>query len=430
MRISHLAISAALFLAGCGGGGGGSAGLISEWLGTDPNAVVTTSSGATFDLRHGTADPNGMDYANHVANGRNYIAASQTFGGITLCGSSCILGPTMYAPHNDVVAAWRQGWTGASRNILLGDYYSASTGNPPNLSHDNHGVITATLASTIAPGAEIYGIDQEISLPQVPTRVINRDGSFMSLTSSNLSQNLNVKRTQAGYYFDVVNLSLGHNYWADDITNPTQQQVADAFNAEAQWTSQWAGFLNGSVDIKSNYSPLSTISIYATDAVVTKAAGNDGIATDLEPLSYRLAHDSVINPNLLIVGGLQKDGSVSDRAGLYADTNIAGTDPAIQSRFLLANAYVYFEGNSIFVNGVPLNEGFTSGTSFAAPRVAGYAAILRQKFPNLTAANTADILLQTARYDTLACYPNCDKAIYGQGEASLSHALSPVGALR
>jgi hypothetical protein len=62
--------------------------------------------------------------------------------------------------------------------------------------------------------------------------------------------------------------------------------------------------------------------------------------------------------------------------------------------------------------------------------VAGYAAIVRQKFPNLTGANTANVLLATARYDTLSCYPNCDKAVYGQGEASLSRALAPVGYLK
>ena len=69
-------------------------------------------------------------------------------------------------------------------------------------------------------------------------------------------------------------------------------------------------------------------------------------------------------------------------------------------------------------------------SSYAAPRVAGYVAIIEQKFPNLTPVSTASILLQTARYDTLTCYPNCDPAIYGAGEASLSRALAPVGRLR
>lgn len=76
------------------------------------------------------------------------------------------------------------------------------------------------------------------------------------------------------------------------------------------------------------------------------------------------------------------------------------------------------------------------GTSYAARRVAGYAAIVRQKFSNLAAANTAEIILMTARYDTLSCYGTgsgatggYDKAIHGQGEASHSLALAPVGYL-
>jgi subtilisin family serine protease len=72
----------------------------------------------------------------------------------------------------------------------------------------------------------------------------------------------------------------------------------------------------------------------------------------------------------------------------------------------------------------------SQGTSFAAPRVAGYAAILRQKFPNLDAINVSSIMLDTARYDTLNCNPNCDQNIYGAGAASLSRALAPVGSLR
>jgi hypothetical protein len=62
-----------------------------------------------------------------------------------------------------------------------------------------------------------------------------------------------------------------------------------------------------------------------------------------------------------------------------------------------------------------------------------YVAIVRSKFPNLNATNTASILLDTARYDTLTCYNSangCDPAIYGKGEASLSRALAPVGKLR
>ena len=73
------------------------------------------------------------------------------------------------------------------------------------------------------------------------------------------------------------------------------------------------------------------------------------------------------------------------------------------------------------------------GTSYAAPRVAGMVAIVRSKFPNLNASQTASIMLDTARYDTLTCFKTplgCDPNIYGKGEASLSRALAPVGKLR
>jgi hypothetical protein len=62
--------------------------------------------------------------------------------------------------------------------------------------------------------------------------------------------------------------------------------------------------------------------------------------------------------------------------------------------------------------------------------VAGYAAVIMSKFPNLNAEKTSAIILDTARYDTLSCYPSCNPQIYGRGEASLSRALAPVGRLR
>jgi subtilisin family serine protease len=95
---------------------------------------------------------------------------------------------------------------------------------------------------------------------------------------------------------------------------------------------------------------------------------------------------------------------------------------------LLASGTIPFSGNDVSINGTPLRSGY--GTSYAAPRVAGMVAIVRSKFPNLSANQTASIMLDTARYDTLTCYPACNPAIYGKGEASLSRALSPVGKLR
>jgi subtilisin family serine protease len=64
-----------------------------------------------------------------------------------------------------------------------------------------------------------------------------------------------------------------------------------------------------------------------------------------------------------------------------------------------------------------------AGTSFAAPIVSGYAAIIGSKFRTATPTQITNQLLTTARQDTIANY---NAAMHGRGEASLARALSPV----
>jgi subtilisin family serine protease len=91
----------------------------------------------------------------------------------------------------------------------------------------------------------------------------------------------------------------------------------------------------------------------------------------------------------------------------------------------MANGTMPWASGSVKINGSDFPV--TSGTSFAAPLVAGYTSIIMQKFPNLSAANTSNIILDTARTDTITGY---SATIHGKGEASLSRALAPVGSLR
>jgi subtilisin family serine protease len=168
------------------------------------------------------------------------------------------------------------------------------------------------------------------------------------------------------------------------------------------------------------------------DAVIVQAAGNDKIKADQDPSSWYLSRrDSGIQPRLLIVGSVSSNGSTSKPTSISNYSNTAGNDSDVQERFLVAYDSTPFSSGNVAFNGTTLNSGV--GTSYAAPRVAGYVAIVRSKFPNLSAKNTASILLDTARYDTLTCYKSaagCDPAIYGKGEASLSRALAPVGKLK
>ena len=146
-------------------------------------------------------------------------------------------------------------------------------------------------------------------------------------------------------------------------------------------------------------------------AVVSKAAGNDAVAmgqsaggkTDYLNAALRGA------PSVIFVGALDRNGSVSNKANLASYSNRAGTDLGYQSRFLTV--------------GVAGSQTGLYGTSFAAPEISAYSAILGSKFPKATASQVSNQLLNTARTDTINNY---NPAVHGRGEASLTRALAPV----
>jgi subtilisin family serine protease len=148
-------------------------------------------------------------------------------------------------------------------------------------------------------------------------------------------------------------------------------------------------------------------------AVVAKAAGNDfGTAigeanqngqVDYLNLALRGASSAIY------VGALNTNGTTLSPASIANYSNIAGTDQVVQSQFLVVGVEGYKTG--------------LYGTSFAAPIVSGYAAIIGSKFTKATPAEISNQLLNTARTDTISNY---DSQIHGRGEASLSRALAPV----
>jgi len=72
-----------------------------------------------------------------------------------------------------------------------------------------------------------------------------------------------------------------------------------------------------------------------------------------------------------------------------------------------------------------LSDGNPDGNSFAAPRVAGTAALVRQKFPKLNANETAVVILNTADDLGIKGVDN----VYGHGKLNVGKALSPIGNL-
>jgi len=151
----------------------------------------------------------------------------------------------------------------------------------------------------------------------------------------------------------------------------------------------------------------------AAGALIVVAAGNDG---DANPDAFGAGVDTAGNGAVIIAGSVDKNGAISD----FSDR--AGNQP---NHFLSARGESIcceYKDGKLFVDG----DGFIyliSGTSFAAPQIAGAAALLAQAFPNLTGKQIADILLRSA-FDAGASGTD---AIYGRGILDIAKAFQPLG---
>lgn len=146
-------------------------------------------------------------------------------------------------------------------------------------------------------------------------------------------------------------------------------------------------------------------------AVVVKAAGNDAVAIGA---ANRRGQVDYLNSALrgtrstIFVGALDRNGTPRNLASRASYSNFAGRDGTIQRQFLMV--------------GVAGNRTGLYGTSFAAPIVSGYAAVLGSKFTRANSTQIVNQLLNTARRDTIRNY---NPAIHGRGEASIMRALAP-----
>ncbi|WP_369410140.1 S8 family peptidase [Erythrobacter crassostreae] len=165
----------------------------------------------------------------------------------------------------------------------------------------------------------------------------------------------------------------------------------------------------------------------ATDAgiVIIVAAGNggDGSEEGIDPDQPDPFGASILragNGNVIIVGSVDSQGEISDFS------NRAGRDAASYlTAFGERICCVYDEGD-LFVEEVDGQRFVTvfSGTSFAAPQVSGAVALLAQAFPNLTAQEIVEILLDTARD---AGDAGTDTT-FGTGILDITAAIAPSGA--
>lgn len=260
----------------------------------------------------------------------------------------------------EVGLAWDQGYKGGGVTITVVDDFTSGS------------VFNGKLGTGVQRLRHGQWTAMEASMIAPQAAVVNK--SFTSGTAVALNKGLN-----------VINLSYGmmatYGYSASQI----------------RWSAQESSLIAHAKGGK---------------AVIAKAAGNDGV-----PVLGRNAsgQGDYLNlalkgaPTAIYVGALNSNGTTGAPATMASYSNTAGTDAAIQKNFLVV--------------GVEGSKTGLYGTSFAAPVVTGYAAILGSKFKTATPLAITNQLLNTARKDTVRGY---NVAVHGRGEASLTRALAPV----
>jgi hypothetical protein len=374
---------------------------------TDPNANVSSAT-ATYNLTWGTPDKNGPSTAALFPNPSNTLPFALAYAGIVVTGQTTT-GPTLLKPADDVLDAWNKGWTGKGSNILIIDSYASKAGCS-SANGNCHGVMTMMNTDLIAPGASKFGLDN--------TFTTNFTGAAFDVTGTNLTSSKSIK---------VINMSYFYLYPLNNWNSNNGAGIAptDAiYNAGIAYTATIHANLINVLNGVTSVANLTSLS----NSVITKSAGNDNLDAKYDMTALALSSNPNTASRLLVVGALDKNGTVSSPAAKASYSNYAGSVSSVSDRFVMAYGNMPWNAGSVKINGS--NFPVEPGTSFAAPLVAGYAAIVMQKFPNLDAVKTSSIILDTARTDTLSCYPSCDPTIYGKGEASLSRALAPVGRLR
>lgn len=270
-------------------------------------------------------------------------------------GTYCWMSP-------DIGDAWKQGFKGAGASMTFVDDFSNSNQFSGDLNGktqtQGHGFWTTEEGHMVAPEAAIVKDDFSTEVPiqlQPGFNIVNASYGFYG---------------KAGLYSSSI--------WTLDVY-PQEQSMIKAAQAGT--------------------------------AVISKAAGNDGVAVGSSvkgTLDY-LDVGLIGTQSAIFVGALDHNGSTTNKASLAYYSDYAGSNVDVQNHFLTV--------------GVEGDKTGLYGTSFAAPIISGYAAILHSKFADATPTQITNQLLDTARTDTLINY---NAATYGKGEASLSRALSPV----
>lgn len=297
------------------------------------------------------------------------LAAMAAAPAMAACTTQVIAGHTFACWMSpDIGTAWTSGYLGTGTTMTFVDDFSSTDAFAGNFNGTTqtqiHGLWTTEEAGMVAPGATIVRDDfnTEVAVALAPTglNIINNSYGLMA-PARTYKPNMN---------------------WA---AYPQEQSIIQA--------------------------------AYDGTAVVVKSSGNDGVAIGsaamgkIDTFNGGLVDISLTSANATVIfaGALTTNGTISKKAVMATYSNYAGSNVNVQNHFLVVGVTDSLTG--------------LAGTSFSAPILSGYAAVLGSKFTTATPIAITNQLLSTARTDTIR---NFTAAKYGKGEASLSRALAPA----
>jgi len=230
-----------------------------------------------------------------------------------------------------------------------------------------HGSHVAGLVAGKRDGVGMHGIAYGATI--LPVQVFSRYGNGLGASDASVASGIRYAIGRA----PIVNLSLGANVALPETGAALQAGVR-------------AGTL------------------------YTIAAGNQGLRDPSWPARY--AREAWANGQIIAVGAVDANNriaSFSNRAGDARNAFLVAPGTGLIS--------AYNRADNVYAS--------MSGTSMAAPVVAGAAALVKSRWMYLTAQQTAGVLFRTA---TDLGAPGVDE-IYGWGLVNVERAMQPVGAL-
>jgi hypothetical protein len=368
-----LAGASLLALAACAGGGGS---------GTATNVPVPTALGTTPQ----TLDPNSFRTSDYLQIGvLDAVHAADAYA-LGYTGKGVTIGIVDY---NFVFSSKMVNFSPDSLgpNPQMQAIANAQFGSGAATT-DQHGQAVAVTAAGVGNGTGFQGL-------AFNSQVLGVD-YYSDVNETQILQNGTVFHVSDPYTYitsrgiRIINTSFG--YEAGGIKTLAVSQASQAPAA-----SEGYGLVSGATAVKNG-------------ALLVSSAGNAGGAIPQQS-------------DLDILGDLQASGILNTGTGAFIIAGAVDQNNQIASFSDRAGPYAAFY---MVAPGVDLllpwngNVEFKSGTSFSAPLISAAAAIVMERWPNLTARQVAQILEESAT-------PLGDRSIYGYGMLNVYAALQPLG---